>query len=197
MRSASHIARLASVAAGLALVAAPAFAQPPGRRDGPRGLEAEVGRLKSQVNDLQAEVDRLKALVTELQAERKAAGVARTKDGGRPGEDRRDGARPPGRGFGPGEFGRPGMGPKKEVRERLEVMPREREFGPPGRGFGPGGFGPPGPGPMRERFEGGRGFGPTGRPGASAVPADRSAEVLERLDRLAREIDELRRLVRK
>jgi hypothetical protein len=185
MWSISRIARLTAAAAGLALVAAPAYAQPPDRRGGPRDLEAEVNRLRVQVTELRAEVAQLRALLAELRTER--------KDGGRLGEDRKDGVRPPGRGFGPGGLGRPGPEQMREMRERFESKQGGREFGPPGPGFGR-------PSPeQRERLEvmpRGRESGTPGRPAAFAKPADRSAEVLERLDRLAREIDELRRLVR-
>ncbi|HEX4609459.1 MAG TPA: DUF5320 family protein [Urbifossiella sp.] len=218
--------RILSLACGLAL-AAPAAAQdrasqlrqanPPGRpaADNPRDLQAELDRVRAQLQELEARLAKMK------DGDRRPEAPKGPPDGGRkfdgpPKKDffKKDGPKGDDRGPGP-----KADGPKDAPRGReVAPMPKAKDnppapapkadgpmggrgFGPPagpgGPGFGPGGgrgFGPGGPGGPG----GGRGFGPGGPPpfgpprftppNAGTSPAD----LERRLDRIIEELDRLR-----
>ena len=185
MPSPTRLLRLAALAVGLAVAAAPALAQPgrPGGRSGPpggHGLEAEIAVLKAQIAEMDAKIKKLTAPGTDV-PKPSAKESAKRPDG-------------PPHGFGP-------MGGSRSA-------------------HWPGGYGPPHGRDMHH--DGGRGMrhesgshgqhggmhhdggrGPWGGPPHRSGPHhesgshDQHGDIARRLDRIGREIEEIKALLRR
>ena len=168
---------LCAGAIGVTVFAArPVFSQGPPSKESLRKLQAELDVLKQMIKDVEARLEKAKS-----EAEKK-----------------------PGKGKGPGDgFGPPGFGKGKGYGKGH--WPRGGEFGkgPPKYGKGPWakpgefGKGPPGKGPWAK---GEFGKGPGGdwkKPGPPGRQADSNAEILRTLNEILREIQELRRQMKK
>jgi hypothetical protein len=166
------------------------LAQGPSPKDSVKKLQAELDALKLRIKDVEALLEKAKS------ESDKKPGFGKGKGKGRgPG-----GFGPPGKGKGPGEFGK---GP----------WSKPGEFGKPG--FGPRGFGK-GPGPRPGEYGmglwkkpgeygrgpwgdswGRKGFRPPDRTGDPRTASVSNAEILRTLNHILREIEDLRRQLRR
>jgi hypothetical protein len=168
------------------------FAQgPPPGKDSVKKLQAELDALKLRIQDLEARLDKARGDFEKKPGFGKGKGKGKGPDG-----------------FGPPGFGK-GKGPKGEFGKGPpwgKGPPPKGEFGkgPPwwGKGWAKGYWRKPGEfGKGRDRRPGEYGKGKGPRPGdrreeprAGSVS---NAEILRTLDRIIREIEDLRRMIRR
>jgi hypothetical protein len=193
-----------------AIVTLPASAQGPGKKDGEKDsvkqLEADLAKLQAQIKDVEGKL-----------AKAKDAAKAADKKGE---PDRKGGRFGPG-GFGKGRFGPGGPGgfPGRPDAKKGEPGkgPDAKKGEPDRKGFpgGPGRFGRGGPGGDRRpdaRKGGEPGKGPDAKKGEperrpetrpergrqpEAKPDDKTAQIEKRLDALLKEIEDLKKELRR
>jgi hypothetical protein len=178
---------LCAGAIGITLLAGrPVLAQGPKSKDSVQKLQAELDALKMLIKDVEARLEKVRSETEKKPGFAKGKGKGKGKgDFGPPGKGKGDFG-PPGKGKGkvygkgtgpkPGEFGKPGYGPRGY-----------------GRGYGRGEYGWRS---WRKSGEFGRGgYRPPDRHGDRRDVSN--AEILRTLHQILREIEDLRRLIRR
>ena len=171
---------LCAGAIGITMLAGrPVFAQGPKSTDSVQKLQAELEALKMRIKDVEARLEKVKSESEKKPGFGKGKGKGKG-DLGPPGKGKGKGPGPGGYGKGPwskpGEFGKPGFRPRGY-----------------GKGYRPGDYGW-----ERWRKPGEFGRGGYRPPDRRGDPRDVSnAEILRTLHQVLREIEDLRRLIRR